>query len=321
MVSVKKNILKQGVGKQVSVKFANDTYQQFNNEGINIFDTYGIVPIVVNSYMVNSIIGKCAVEKITEDSIDRLIRQNNIIGLVIDDARIFSDRKNRLKETNTKEHKYNKGYNASLNSKFDYVCSDVTKLKDILSIDINSEEQLEILQNIDLETLNLSADSLTYLNYLKSKGRYEEMLGFIRGIAMNSARAQIIKGLKNKEINLDMDKFAKEAGGKYQKAFLTVAVQLMMDDIDITELLETDFINSDMTVKEYLDSVLEKVNINIEDILKQNEFKIEKSKDTAKTIEDFKNYVVLLDNLKIIKETTANFDMSMKAVRSMLSAA
>ena len=118
-----------------------------------------------------------------------------------------------------------------------------------------------------------------------------------------------------------MDKFAKEAGGKYQKAFLTVAVQLMMEDIDIIELLETDFIDSDMTVKQYLDSVYEKVNINIEDILKQNEFKIERTKDTAKTIEDFKNYVVLLDNLKIIKETTANFNMSMKAVRGILSAA
>ena len=138
---------------------------------------------------------------------------------------------------------------------------------------------------------------------------------------MNSARTQIVKGLEEKGINLNMNKFANVADGKYQKAFLTVAVQLMMEDIDITELLETDFINSDMTVKDYLDSVLEKVNINIEDILKQNEFKIEKTKDTAKTIEDFKNYVVLLDNLKIVKETTANFDMSMKAVRSMLSAA
>jgi hypothetical protein len=329
MEKVKKQVLTQGVAKQVYVKFSNPTYQQFNSMNINIFDTYGIVPIVLNSYMVNSIIGKCAVEKITEETIDRLMRQNNIVGLVVDDARIFSGRKNKLRETNTKEEKYNKGYNASLSSKFDYTCNDVKLLAEYLSIDINDDnalkkldELVEKLHNDSSELYSsLSLDSRAYLGYLAGKGRYEEMLGFIRGIAMNSARTQIVKGLNAKEVNLDMDKFAKEAGGKYQKAFLTVAVQLMMDDIDIIELLETDFIDSDMTVKQYLDSVYEKVNINIEDILKQNEFKIERAKDTAKTIEDFKNYVVLLDNLKIVKETTANFDMSMKAVRSMLSAA
>ena len=118
-----------------------------------------------------------------------------------------------------------------------------------------------------------------------------------------------------------MDKFVREANGKYQKAFLTVAVQLMIEGIDITKLLETDFIDSDMTTKQYLDSVFEKVNINIEDILKNNEYRIQRTENTAKTIEDFKNYVVLLDNLKILKETSANFDMSVKAVRSMLAAA
>ena len=33
------------------------------------------------------------------------------------------------------------------------------------------------------------------------------------------------------------------------------------------------------------------------------------------------NFVVLLDNLKIVKEATANFDMSMQAVKNILSAA
>jgi hypothetical protein len=266
-------------------------------------------------------IGKCEVENITENNIEQLLRNNNVIGLVIDNARVFVGKKSIIKQLLSKEHKYNKGYNASLSSKFNYVCSDVTKLKDILSIDINNDEQLQKLKDIDLSTLNLSTDSLTYLEYLKSKERYEEMAGFIRGIAMNSARSQIVNALKEKGVELDIEQFAKEANGKYQKAFLTVAVQLMMEGIDITKLLETDYIDSNMTTKQYLDSVFEKVNINIEDILKQNEYKIERTQDTAKTIEDFKNYVVLLDNLRIIKETTVNFDMSMKAVRSMLSAA
>ena len=62
-------------------------------------------------------------------------------------------------------------------------------------------------------------------------------------------------------------------------------------------------------------------NINIEDILKQNEYKIERTQDTAKTIEDFKNYVVLLDNLRIIKENAVSYEMSVKAIRGMLAAA
>ena len=330
MEKVRKHVLKTGVAKPVSVKFSNSTYGKFNSAGINIFDTYGMLPIVEDSYITNSMIGKFMVEKIRDNNMERFLRQNNVVGFVIDNARTFVEKKGKLRDLFSNEHKYNRGYNASLSSKIDYTCDDVSLLAEYLNIDINNTEELnrkinKLKENLEKDSsklsLSLTHNSRVYLKSLLAKTRYEEVVGFIRGVAMNSARTQIIKGLNAKEVNLDMDKFAKEAGGKYQKAFLTVAVQLMMEDIDITELLETDFIDSDMTVKQYLDSVYEKVNINIEDILKQNEFKIERAKDTAKTIEDFKNYVVLLDNLKIVKETTANFDMSMKAVRSMLSAA
>ncbi|MCR4662719.1 MAG: hypothetical protein K5622_02380 [Endomicrobiaceae bacterium] len=319
METVKKQVFIQGVAKQVTIKFSRDIYKEFS--GTDIFNKYGIIPVVNADNTNNMNIGKYEVENVTENNIDNILRSNNVIGLVIDNARVFTDRRSILKEIFSKEHKYNKGYNASLSSKFDYTCYDVSKLAELLNVDINNEEDLNKLKNIDLLSLNLSSDSLTYLEYLNKKENYEEMAGFIRGIAMNSARVQIINGLKSKEIELDVDKFAKQADGKYQKAFLTVAVQLMTENIDITDYLETDFINSDMTTKQYLDSIYEKVNINIEDILKQNEYKIQRTENTAKAIEDFKNYVVLLDNLKVVKEATADFDMSMKAVRSILSAA
>ncbi len=319
MESLKKKVLKQGLAKQISIKFNNDIYSQFESLNRDILNEFGISPIVNAEKIWN--VGKCEVENITENNIEQLLRNNLVTGIVIDNARVFVGKKGIIKQLFSKEHKYNKGYNASLSSKFDYVCYDIAKLKEILAMDINNDEQLQILKTTDLSGLNLSADSLTYLEYLKSKERYEEMAGFIRGVAMNSARTQIINGLKGKGIDLDMDKFVKEANGKYQKAFLTVAVQLMMEGTDITTLLETDYIDSSMTAKQYLDSVYEKVNINIEDILKQNEYKIERTQDTAKTIEDFKNYVVLLDNLRIIKETTVNYEMSVKAIRGMLAAA
>ena len=354
MEKVKKSVLKTGVAKPVSVKFSNNTYGKFNSAGINIFDTYGILPIVEDSYMTNSIIGKFVVDKIRENNMERFLRQNNVVGFVIDNSRAFVEKKSKLRELFSKEHKYNKGYNAALSSKFDYTCADVKILANYLDIEIvdnkaseKTDEQKLYKQKLDKQKLEelkrilslygqnsreefssellkiLSFDSKAYLKYLADKNRDEELLGFIRGIAMNSARTQVFKGLEEKGFNLDMKKFANVADGKYQKAFLTIAVQLMMEDIDITELLETDFIDSDMTAKEYLDSILEKVNINIEEILKQNEYKIEKieKEDIPKTIEDFKNYVVLLDNLKIIKDTTVGLDMSIKAVRSILSAA
>ena len=323
MDSIKKKVLIQGIAKQISVEFNDDIYIQFDNLKRNIIDKYGIMPLIdANSQSINlKNIGKYEVKNVTENNIDNLLRNNSVIGLVIDNARVLIGKKSIIKQLFSKEHKYNKGYNASLSSKFDYICYDVSALAELLNIDINNEKDLNKLKNLDLSKLSLSSDSLTYLEYLQKKANYEEMAGFIKGIVMNTARVQIIKELKEKGIELDVDKFAKESNGKYQKAFLTVAVQLMIEDIDITKLLETDFIDSDMTTKQYLDSVYEKVNINIEDILKQNEYKIQRTENTAKTIEDFKNYVVLLDNLKIVKETTANFDMSIKAVRNMLAAA
>jgi predicted unusual protein kinase regulating ubiquinone biosynthesis (AarF/ABC1/UbiB family) len=327
MESLKKKVLKQGLAKQISIKFNDDVYSQFESLNRDILNEFGISPIVNAEKMWN--VGKCEVENITEKNIEQLLRNNLVTGIVINNARVFVGKKGIIRQLFSKEHKYNKGYNASLNClirEINYVCFDVKKLKDILSIDINNVEQLQTLKNVDLSKLSLSSDSQIYLKILQDRGYYEEMAGFIRGIAMNSARTQIVKGLDSRGISLDMEKFAKEANGKYQKALLTVAVQLMMEDVDITELLDTDFIESDMTVKEYLDSVLEKVNINIGEILKHNEYKIEwikdkGTKDKAKTIEDFKNYVVLFDNLKIVKDTTAGINMSIKAVRSMLSAA
>jgi hypothetical protein len=318
MKTIRDSVLTQGVAKQITIRFSKSICEAFN--GTDIFNEYGIIPVINADNISNNInIGKYEVENVTENNIDLLLRSNNVIGLVIDNARVFVGKKSLIKQLFSKEHKYNKGYNAALSSKFNYTCLYVPALAEFLNIDINKDKDLRKLKNIDLSIF--SSDSKTNLEYLIKKGNYEEMAGFIRGIAMNTARVQIIKGLEEKGINLDMDKFAKEAGGKYQKAFLTVAVQLMMEGINITELLETEFIDSNMTAKEYFDSIYKKVNINIEDILKQNEYKIQRTENTAKTIEDFKNYVVLLDNLKIIKENAVNLDMSLKAVRSMLAAA
>ena len=350
MESLKKKVLKQGLAKQISIKFNNDIYSQFESLNRDILNEFGISPIVNAEKIWN--VGKCEVENITENNIEQLLRNNLVTGIVIDNARVFVGKKGIIKQLFSKEHKYNKGYNAALSSKFDYTCADVKILANYLDIEIvdnkaseKTDEQKLDKQKLDKQKLeklkkilslygqnsreefssellkNLSADSKAYLKYLADKNRDEELLGFIRGIAMNSAKTQVFKGLEEKGFNLDMKKFAKEANGKYQKAFLTVAVQLMMEGTDITTLLETDYIDSSMTAKQYLDSVYEKVNINIEDILKQNEYKIERTQDTAKTIEDFKNYVVLLDNLRIIKETTVNYEMSVKAIRGMLAAA
>ena len=138
---------------------------------IRLGDTFAIVE---DSYMTNSIIGKFAVEKIRDNNIERFLRQNNVVGFVIDNARTFADKKSKLRDLFSNEHKYNRGYNASLSSKIDYTCDDVSLLAEYLNIDINNAENLnrkinKLKENLEKDSSKLSL-SLTHNSrvYLKS---------------------------------------------------------------------------------------------------------------------------------------------------------
>jgi len=234
---------------------------------------------------------------------------------------LLNDLINQIDENSTLKQQYAKGYNACLNSKFDYTTTNVKMLFSLISNDlINNENLAEILKNIS--TTQLSVDSKSYLEFLLSKGKYAEALGFIRGISMNSIRKEIINILADKNINIDLEKMEKESNGKYQKALLILAIQLIISGENINDLLNDEFIDSDtITVKDYLDSIISKVNGNIGKILRENEYFITKVNNTLEAISDFKEFnVLLLDNFRRV-EITDEVKVSVLTIKNILSAA
>ncbi|MBR3627290.1 MAG: hypothetical protein IKN42_00415, partial [Elusimicrobia bacterium] len=110
MDSIKRKVLTQGIAKQISVEFNDNIYNQFDNLKINIIDKYGIMPLLNASSQSLNLrnIGKYEVKNVTENNIDTLLRSNSVIGLVIDNARLFVGKKSIIKQLFSKEHKYNK---------------------------------------------------------------------------------------------------------------------------------------------------------------------------------------------------------------------
>ncbi|MFA6613152.1 MAG: hypothetical protein WCS83_00045 [Endomicrobiia bacterium] len=314
----------KGVDTRIAIKFNEDILDKFVKRNIDIWNTYGILPIVdKQSKYIN--FGKVDIfidENITQQEIKSIYNDDNVIAITIDDGSVLlNDLINQIDENSTLKQQYAKGYNACLNSKFDYTTTNVKMLFSLISNDlINNENLAEILKNIS--TTQLSVDSKSYLEFLLSKGKYAEALGFIRGISMNSIRKEIINILADKNINIDLEKMEKESNGKYQKALLILAIQLIISGENINDLLNDEFIDSDtITVKDYLDSIISKVNGNIGKILRENEYFITKVNNTLEAISDFKEFnVLLLDNFRRV-EITDEVKVSVLTIKNILSAA
>lgn len=313
-----------GTDTRIAIKFNEGILNKFIKENIDIWNIYGILPIVDKESKYISF-GKVEIyfdQNITQQEIKSIYNYDNVIAIAIDDSSILSnDLINQIEENSTLKQQYAKGYNACLNSKFDYTTANVAELFNLISNDlINNENLAEILKNIS--TTQLSMDSKSYLEFLLNKEKYAEALGFIRGVSMNSIRKEIINILNDKNINIDVEKFEKESHGKYQKALLILAIQLIMSGKNLNDLLNDEFIDSDaITVKDYLESVNFKVNENIEKILRENEYFITKENNTLETISDFKKFNVLLQDKFRIIGMTKELKVSVLAIKNILSAA
>ena len=324
--TLKAKALSKGAGLLLSVKFNDDIYKEFAEQNINVFNEYGIIPIVgADSQYLNAFtLGKIEAEGITEKNVEKILQNDMVVTIVVDDARILNDKKEKLKQVKTKEQKYAKGYNASLNSKFDYTAKDIKELSVLLMADINDEEEnlAALWEKMPIDDMTLSQDSKSYIKYLLERKRYEEALGFVRGIAMNSAGKILITKLAEMKISIDESKFRRVSGGMFQKALLTLLVQLLMEGEDIAALLQDDYtVYGAMTAKEYLESVMGNVNANIENIVNDNEHQIKKISDTAKAIADFKEFNLLLQDMFSEAKVIRNVKVSALAVRNILGAA
>jgi hypothetical protein len=149
---------------------------------------------------------------------------------------------------------------------------------------------------------------------------------------MNSARKEIIETLSSasRKVQIHIDEKALKTAneGKYQKAMLTLAVQLKMSGQNIKELLnERDFDgeNDFETMQEFLNSVLAKVNADTNAIINDNEYEIKEissPQQKAAAASSFKNFnVILQDKFSKSAGVGKQVRTSMLAVRSILSAA
>lgn len=324
--SLRTKALRKDAGLSLSVKFNDDIYKEFVKENINIFKEYGIIPIIsADSKYLNALtLGKVEVEDITEKNVEEVLQNDMVVTIVVDDARVLSDKKEKLKEIKTKGQKYAKGYNASLNSKFDYTTEDINKLSELLTADINDKEEVlaEMWKNVPIDNMGLSQDSRSYIKYLLERNRYEEAIGFVRGIAMNSAERILFDKLGEMQISIDEEKFRNASNGMFQKAQLTLLVRLLIEGEDIDVLLQDNYlVYGTMTAEEYIESVKTDVNENIEDIIKDNEYKVNKLTNPTQAIADFQKFNLLMQDSFRGKVVMKNVKVSALAVRSILGAA
>jgi hypothetical protein len=330
-----------GIDARITISLSQEVLKDFAKNGVDIWKQYGVLPIASNK---TDYLFKAEMEfeqTATIDDIKKILDKDNVAALSVADSKIFAlnlydDRIETLKETlkqaKTAKQRYDKGLKASLDSRFAYTASNISALFSLVNADRTNEDKEMLKADIKKAVSNagLSEDSLSYINYLLEKERYYETLGFIRGIVMNSVREEYKDVLEKKGIILDIDKFKNIQGGKYQKAILTLLVQLKMSgQINNTEALEKlteEKVKGEdnyFTTKEFLDAIGLAINVNIDDILRNNEYEITpiKENEKAAVAEMLKQFNVLVQERFIKAEPNKKVQTSMIAVRSILSAA
>ena len=312
---IKKEALKKGVDISLSVKVSDNVYAELEKQNINIFERYGILPIISadSKYVVSRNIGKTEVENITRENIEQILRNDNIASIVVDDATVICDKRAENKKIRTKEQKYNKGYKAALSSKFDYTVNDIKSMFDIIQTDFDSKTLKEQIDGLDLSLL--SDDSRTYVEYLKSNEKYEEILGFIRGAVMNTVANEI-----SSVTDMDKNAFLNDKKNKMVQAILITTIQKIMNGETIENIYKETAGSDELSAQEYLNSIRERINGDLDKVLRENEHKIVKVEPSA--IADFNGIPELLSDIYGHKATVSNdVEVSLGAIKSILSAA
>jgi hypothetical protein len=319
-------------GARISVKFNDKLLKEFMENKINIWKKYGIIPIVSSGNEYKRF-GKAEIEFVKEATkleIQSYLSDDNAIALcILDESELDGALKEEVNQAKTEKQKCNKTYNAALRSKFDYTAKSVDGLlgngekgKSLITKNAAQVDNLkEEIEKIDKE--NLSYDSKEYLEYLIGKESYAEALVFIRAVAMNTLRREIIETLKENKIEIDMEGFKKLDGGDYQKAMLTLALQLKMAGKDIKELIKGDIESGDMSAADFFEILRSQIRKETGNIIRENEDEVnelkEKEEEAAQDLFNQFN-VIMQDELRELK-ASAGVKISMTAVRSILQAA
>jgi hypothetical protein len=339
--SLKAQSFAAGIDARITVVLSKEVLKSLQQSGTDIWKQYGVLPVV--SYKAEYRF-KSEVEfdkNANAQDIKEILDKDNVAALSSDNSGIFSlnlygDKRETLKEelkkAKTAKQQHDKGLNAVLDSKFDYTGSNVSPLFSLINSDRTQQDSETLKSDIEkaVSEAELSQDSVSYINYLLGKGHSHEALGVIRGITMNAARQEYKDILKEKGIDLVVSKFQSEQNGKYQKAILTLIVQLKMsgqlkDAASLKELMQEEVKGERnyMTAKEFLDAAGALIGENIDDILRNNEYEITPiaENDKASVLEIFKLFNVLVQDKFTKAQANKQMQTSMLAVRSILSAA
>ena len=337
---------KSGVSTKVYVKFNSETVKNIGigRHYMDIYKDYGIIPIVPAEVAI-LMVGKKEIYGYTEKQMD-FLKGNDILGFVVNNEMLEKTRDIRdgirglldgLKEIveDSPAMKYKKGMNAAQSSKFDYKVIDMEKisaLKYILSLDGISagnivksghsdeifEEATEIKNVLEL----FSVDAQNYIDYLKSKGEYAQILGFIRGVVLRSVVQEIV----DKEIiSIDNEGFLADQKSNMVQTILIMTVQQLVnkeENESVDEVLKDLFAlkggSDEMTAKDYLEQIQSVLNVKMEEVLRKNETKIDTSKAA---LSDFDGIPELLMDRYGRKVAVQQLNISLNTVKSMLAAA
>ena len=339
----KKLATKQGVNLAVTVKFRKDTYEEMVD--INIFEEYGIIPIV-EAKNKDIVEGKKEIDNITD--IKELENKADIIGYIFNGKNIeviekaaeevggiktiIENIRSSIKDNPQKQ--YNKGHAAALkNNGYQLddskdITSNVIDLKELLQMNSKDIEELlkwqgeeSIIKIIkeNLSLFNLQAQS--YINEeLLAKGKYIEAIGFILGVVENSVAEEVVK-----EFELgDGKKFIKEIGSNENQAILMTIIgqmikeknleQIKQKENDYEEEVEMKYPNGVINLKDLVKIIKEEQNMNLDKILRTG--------IDSETAEDVKGIKAILTDRYGADTTVEKAEVAATlAIRTMLAAA
>ena len=325
----KKLATKQGVNLAVTVKFRKDTYEEMVD--INIFEEYGIIPIV-EAKNKDIVEGKKEIDNITD--IKELENKADIIGYIFNGKNIEAIEKEseevggiktiieniRSSMKDNPQKQYNKGHEAALknngyqlNDSKD-ITSNVIDLKELLQMNSKDIEELqgeESIIKIIKENLSLfNPQAQSYINEeLLAKGKYIEAIGFILGVVENSVAEEVVK-----EFELGNGKdFIKEIGSNENQAILMIIIGQMIKGKTLKDIIEEDKYEKDYNYTVKIEDIKNELNSKLDKVLRTG---------IPETAEGFDGIKAILTDRYGADTTVEKAEVAATlAIRSMLAAA
>jgi len=313
----------------------------------DIYSDYGILPIVSNKSAYLNTNQKCSVRITDKDVITDILANSSLASIITDKVTTVKQSTGRLSDIisdilkpATPKQKFVSEIKAVRSSEYEFEIAglaEAVKNKDGLLFKLltgeewfkgeqetENEEMLKDSINKLLAEGALKGLAKDRVSKLIKDGKTYEALGCIRASAERTVESLITAKLKADNIEISADKFKKYSGGLLRNSIMILGVQLLMQGKDIGVLMQDQFIDSNMTVQQYFESIMVSLNADMKDIVKLNEYRIAPLTDeqsTAKALANFKDLNILMQDRLREKTAVKDAKISLLAVRGILGSA